>query len=113
MSTIDLSKVYLNVIPEFIDTRLLPSAPSPLKFIIGGATPLIISKIDDLVKPYLGTLKVLGVIDENNKLDIDKANVFINNGFNKSGKFEYMGFLFSKDDGQSFVGLLNKYKDET
>ena len=111
-NTISLDKVFVNVIPEFIDTRLLPSVPSPMKFLIGGATPIVLSKAKNLIEPYVPTLKALEVIDGDNNLDIDKANVFINNGFNASGKFEYMGFIFSKDDGTAFVSLLNKYKDQ-
>lgn len=111
MNTISLDKVKLNVIPEFIDTRLIPSAPSPLKFLIGGAAPLVLSKFDAMLNQYEGILKSVDVLIDNNKLDIDKVNVFLNNGFNTSGNFEYFGFIFSKSDGEAFVSLLNKYKD--
>ena len=111
MNTISLDKVKLNVIPEFIDTRLIPSAPSPLKFLIGGAAPLVLSKFDAMLNQYEGILKSVDVLIDNNKLDIDKVNVFLNNGFNTSGSFEYFVFIFSKSDGEAFVSLLNKYKD--
>ena len=111
-NTISLDKVKLNVIPEFIDTRLLSSAPSPLKFLIGGATPLVLNKFDSIIESYKKPLEMLEILNKDgSNLDIDKANIFINSGFNKSGKFEFGGFIFSKSDGEAFVNLLNKYKD--
>ena len=48
MSVISLSKIQ-NVLPEFIDTRLMPSAPSHIKWILGGSTFIILRRADDLI----------------------------------------------------------------
>lgn len=81
---ISLSKIS-QVLPEFVDTRLMPSAPSTMKWILGGSTFLILHQADTLIGKYLPMLKQVGIVDENNKVDIEVAKGFINSAFDKSG----------------------------
>lgn len=69
---ISLSKIS-QVLPEFVDTRLMPSAPSTMKWILGGSTFLILHQEDILIGKYLPMLKQVGIVDENNKVDIEVA----------------------------------------
>ncbi len=69
---ISLSKIS-QVLPEFVDTRLMPSAPSTMKWILGGSTFLILHQADALIQKYLPMLKQVGIIDESNKLDIEDS----------------------------------------
>ena len=107
---ISLSKLQ-NVIPEFIDTRLMPSAPSGMKWVLGGATFVILRRIDSIVSQYLPMLKTAGIVNDNNQIDIEMAKGFINSAFEKSGRVTVMNFTFDKSDGEAFVSLLDKYKD--
>lgn len=97
---ISLSKIS-QVLPEFVDTRLMPSAPSTMKWILGGSTFLI-----------LPVLHQVGIVDENNKVDIVVARGFINSAFDKSGAVEYFGFKFDKSDGEVLINIMEKYKDD-
>ena len=109
---IDVNKLQ-NILPEFLDTRVIPSAPSVMKFLIGGATPLVLSRLSDMIQLYLPYLKALGIIIEDNgslKFDIDQLKVFLNSGFDKSGKIELYGFLFDKSDGEALINIMEKYK---
>ena len=54
----------------------------------------------------------LGIVDENNKVDIDVAKGFINSAFDKSGTVEYLGFKFDKSDGEALINIMEKYKDD-
>ena len=63
---ISLSKIS-QVLPEFVDTRLMPSAPSTMKWILGGSTFLILHQADTLIGKYLPMLKQVGIVDNNNK----------------------------------------------
>lgn len=65
---ISLSKIS-QVLPEFVDTRLMPSAPSTMKWLLGGSTFLILHQADTLIGKYLPMLKQVGIVDENNKVD--------------------------------------------
>ena len=54
----------------------------------------------------------MGIVDENNKVDIEVAKVFINSAFDKSGTVEYLGFKFDKSDGEALINIMEKYKDD-
>lgn len=108
---ISLSKVS-QVLPEFVDTRLMPSAPSTMKWVLGGGTFLVLHQADTLIGKYLPMLKQVGIVDESNRLDIDVAKGFINSAFDKSGTVEYLGFKFDKSDGEALINIMEKYKDD-
>ena len=101
---ISLSKIS-QVLPEFVDTRLMPSAPSTMKWILGGSTFLVLHQADTLIGKYLPMLKQVGIVDENNKVDIEVAKGFINSAFDKS-------FKFDKSDGEALINIMEKYKDD-
>lgn len=107
---ISLSKIS-QVLPEFVDTRLMPSAPSTMKWLLGGSTFLILHQADTLIGKYLPMLKQVGIVDENNKVDIEVASGFINSAFDKSGTVEYLGFKFDKSDGEALINIMEKYND--
>lgn len=67
---------------------------------------------DTLIGKYLPMLKQIGIVDENNKVDIDVAKGFINSAFDKSGTVEYLGFKFDKSDGEALINIMEKYKDD-
>lgn len=107
---ISLSKLQ-NVIPEFIDTRLMPSAPSGMKWVLGGATFVILRRMDNIVSQYLPMLKTAGIVNDNNQIDIEMTKGFINSAFEKSGRVTVMNFMFDKSDGEALIGILEKYRD--
>ena len=74
-------------------------------------TFLILHRADAILGQYLPMLKQVGLVDEDQKLDIELAKGFINSAFDKSGTVEYLGFKFDKSDGEALVNLLEKYKD--
>lgn len=111
MSVISLSKIQ-NVLPEFVDTRLMPSAPTTMKWILGGSTFLILSRADAIVAQYLPTMKMAGLVNDNNQLDIELTKGFLNTAFEKSGNVTLFGFTFDKSDGEALVGIMEKYKDD-
>lgn len=111
MARISLSKIQ-NVLPEFIDTRLMPSAPTAMKWVLGGSTFLILRQTDTIIAQYLPMMKTAGLVNDQNQLDIELAKGFINSAFEKSGTVPMFGFNFDKSDGEALIGILEKYKDE-
>lgn len=111
MARISLSKIQ-NVLPEFIDTRLMPSAPTAMKWILGGSTFLILRQADTIIAQYLPMMKTAGLVNDQNQLDIELAKGFINSAFEKSGTVPMFGFNFDKSDGEALIGILEKYKYE-
>ena len=108
---ISLSKIS-QVLPEFVDTRLMPTAPSTMKWILGGSTFLVLNQADALIQKYLPMLKQVGIVDENNKVDIPVVDGFLKQAFTKQETIEYFGFKFDKSDGEALINIMEKYKDD-
>lgn len=100
-----------NVFLEFVETKMLPVAPPVVKFMIGGATPLVLKNLDSMIEQYRPILESLGIIDSN-RVDIDKASSFIRSGFDKTTTIQLWQFKFDKQDGEYLIGLMEKYKDD-
>ena len=111
MAVISLSKIQ-NVLPEFIDTRMMPVAPTNIKWVLGGATFLVLGQADALLGKYLPMLKALNLVNDNNQLDIELTKGFINSAFSKSDSLGFYGFTFNKHDGEALIAILEKYKDD-
>lgn len=62
----------------------MPSAPSTMKGILGGSTFLILHQADTLIGKYLPMLKQVGVINENNKVDIEVAKGFTHSNYRRT-----------------------------
>jgi hypothetical protein len=82
--------------------------------LLGGGNQNVVSALqaDTLIGKYLPMLKQVGIVDENNKVDIEVAKGFINSAFDKSGAVEYLGFKFDKSDGEALINIMEKYKDD-
>lgn len=111
MAYISLTKLQ-SVVPEFIDSRLMPSAPPAMKWILGGSTFILLKRADDILNQYTPMLKTMGLVNDKNQLDIELTKGFINSAFDKSGNIAMFGFTFDKYDGEALIGILDKYKDE-
>lgn len=106
---ININKL-VNILPEFVDSRLMPSAPPHVKFLLGGAIPLIISRQSEILNTYGNLLETLGIYNpETNEINISKASAFIRAGFNKTPTVSLLGFTFNGSDGEALISLLNKY----
>jgi hypothetical protein len=110
MARISLNKIQ-NVVPEFVNTRLMPAAPTLVQWVLGGSTVLILQNVDKFMSKYVPMLKEIGLVNEYNQLDIDKAKEFINGGFNATNMISVYGFNLTRDDGDALIGILDRYKD--
>ena len=81
--------------------------------LLGGGNQNVVSALqaDTLIGKYLPMLKQVGIVDENNKVDIEVAKGFINSAFDKSGAVEYLGFKFDKSDGEALINIMEKYAE--
>lgn len=108
---ISLNKLQ-NVLLEFVEAKMLPVAPPIIKFLIGGAVPVVLNKFDEVVNQYRPQLELLGLLTKEGKLDIEKASSFIRGGFSKTESITLYNFKFNKEDGEFLINLTEKYKDD-
>lgn len=71
----------------------------------------MLQNLSSMVEKYLPTLKALGMLDEQGRLDIEKARQVIDAGFSKCEKVPLLGFNFDRTDGEALLGILEKYRD--
>lgn len=110
MAYISLGKVQ-NVLPEFVNTRLLSAAPADMKWLLGGATAVIMLSANKMIAKAMPTLEFLDLVNEHQQLDIEKAKVFLDHAFAASPSVRMLNFTFTRDDGDYLLGLLDRYKD--
>ena len=100
---------------EFIDQRVLTAISGDqqmLKWVIGGASALYLTRLDTVVESYAPMLKSLGVMDESGNIDVDAAELFINSAFSKqeSVRFPVIGvpITFDKSDGDALLQMMKR-----
>ncbi len=114
MSTIGISAVKESL-AEFIDQRVLAAISGDqqmLKWIIGGASALYLTRLDKVVESYAPMLKSIGVMDESRNIDIGAAELFINSAFSKqeSVRLPVLGvpITFDKSDGDALIQIMKR-----
>ena len=110
MSVISLSK-FQQVFIEFVDQRQIPSAPPAMKWLLGGTSFLILRQADSMINQYLPMLRSLGLVNEQNQLDIDLAKGFLNSAFSKSERVTFQGITLDAQEGEALIAIMEKYKD--
>lgn len=109
---VNLSKLP-KVLIDFIDTRLMPNAPSYMQFLLGGSTPLLLSRKDIIVEQLKPLGKSLGIVDTTGtNINVDILEEFLKEGFSKAnGRVYWSGFIFTPEDGDALIALL-KHEEE-
>ena len=111
MSVISLNK-FQQVFIEFVDQRLIPSAPPTMKWLLGGTSFLILRQADSMINEYLPILRSLGLVNENGQLDVELVRGFLSSAFSKSEKITFKGITFDAQEGEALIAIMEKYKDE-
>lgn len=114
MVSIDTQKVQM-ALADFLDQRVLTALDqtSPYRWILGGASTIALSRVENLIKTYSPLLKSLGVLDETGNIILNVVETFVTSAFQKqsSVKLPILGipFTFTKDDGEALITLLKQY----
>lgn len=114
MATMDMSQVP-QALADFLDQRVLTALPdaSPYRWIIGGASTIVLAKFSNLVKAYAPLLKTLGILDANGLLVIEMVEQFLNSAFEKQQTLRLpligVPFKFDKSDGQYLIEALKRH----
>ena len=88
------------VVQEFVTSHIMPRAPTALsKFGIGIITPYLANCFSNAVSNYEPILKTLGVLDDADRIDLDKAKEAAMNALtNAGGKVMVSGYSADADD---------------
>lgn len=96
---------------EFITTVVMPKAPTGLlKFGIGFVSPYIRDAVAVRVEQSLPTLKMLGIVTEEGKVDLDRATAAASAALEKAGgKVELSGYIMDKADIDALLEIAKRH----
>lgn len=99
------------IVSEFVTTVVMPKAPTGLmKFGIGFVSPYIRDAVAARVNQHMPTLKMLGIVTDESKVDLDRATAAANAALEKAGgKVELSGYIMDKTDIDALLEIANKY----
>lgn len=98
-------------VPIFISQRLEAGAPAHIRWLLGGATFLIDSQFNNIMKRFSPLLLLSGIATQdgdNLTLDVDKLKDFLNASFTKQPSVDFMGFKFNQEDANALCRILEE-----
>lgn len=101
---ISLDKVP-EIFGEFLDSRLIPNSPQHIKWLLGGMSYVFATGYTKFVP----LAKTLGLVTENNEVNLNVAKGILKAAFEKQPTVEYYGFKFDKSDGDALINIMEKY----
>lgn len=113
MNTVEITDVQ-DALADFIDQRVLSEIgdSSVAKWMFGGASALLLTKLESMVDDYAPVLKSMGILTEDKEIDLGATEVFINSAFDKQEvvKMPLFGitFSFDKSDGDALITALKR-----
>lgn len=94
---------------EFIDTRLIPNAPSTVKWLLGGASFIVASRYTEAIP----LMKTMGLVDASTgAINLEMVKGALKAAFEKQPVVEYYGFNFDKADGEALISIMEKYNEQ-
>lgn len=98
------------IVAEFVTTVVMPKAPTGLmKFGIGFVSPYIRDAVAARVDQYMPTLKMLGIVTEEGKVDLDRATAAASAALETGGKVELSGYIMDKADIDALLEIAKKF----
>ena len=95
---------------NYINNEIAIKAQGPMKFIIYTGMALGTPKLEEMFIQYKGhpIIKALGIIGEDDEIDIDKLYTAMKKAISKVDTFEYMGIRFNERDVDSLYNYIRK-----
>ena len=92
---------------NYVQTEIVNKAEGPMKFVIYTSVALVSPKLDEMFEQYKNhpVVTALGIIKNNDEIDVEILYRAMKDSINKLGRFEFMGIIFSPQD----VDLLYKH----
>lgn len=85
---------------EYVHHEIINKAQGTNKFLLCTGLALITPKLDEMYQQYKEhtLIKSLGIIQDNDNIDVDKLYSAMKQAINNVGKFEFMGIIFDNND---------------
>lgn len=97
------------VLTDYISQEVLPKAAGANALFLGVGSGLVLRKLTASIEAKLPILKGLGLVDEQNRIDIEAFNEELTKTLSKTGSVNIMGYLFDTADAESLFRIAQKY----
>lgn len=108
-----------SVIGDFLDQRVMPvlqETNSQTSWLLGGASALVLMRLEHVIKDYVPMLQSVGILDEKLNVDYNNTKLFIDNAFRTQPTVTMdlwrIPIKFDKSDGDALLSLMDQHKEQ-
>lgn len=105
------TQVLPQIAAEYLSEVILPKVPTPLaQFGLGFALPYLGNAVQTRVATMMPALTMLGVVDANGKIDLDKAKTAALGALEKAGgKLPIAGYVADRTDIEALYTIAQRH----
>lgn len=99
------------IVSDFIDQVLMPAAQRAggmIPFTVGVVSGYVLRNVDGMVKQHINVAKSLGIVDNDNMIDVDMAYEVLSDSLSKSPLI-IANYKFAQDDLDTLHDIMLKY----
>lgn len=97
------------VLADFLSQEVLPKAAGGAGLVIGVAGGMALRRIDPLIEANLPTLKALGIVDDQNRIDVEALHEEARKTLAQSGNVNLFGYIVDQADADALLSIAKKY----
>lgn len=97
------------VLADFLSQEVLPKAAGGAGLILGVASGMALRKVDPMIEANLPMLKTLGIVDEQNRVDLEVLHEELNKTLASVGRVNLFGYLVDSADAEALISIAKKY----
>lgn len=97
------------VLTDFLSQEVLPKATGGAGLLLGVGAGMALRRMDTLLESYLPTLKTLGIVDDENRIDLEAIYEEATKTLASRGSVNIMGYLFDQADVEALLSIAKKY----
>lgn len=101
-----------NVIVSFVEQDLLPKGTNPQRWLTVFVVTGMVKQAQVLVEQHKDTLKMIGVLNDQNEVNVEELRDLALEAFSKSGPVEIAGIIFDKEDVPVMYEIAKKFSKE-
>lgn len=101
-----------NVIVSFVEQDLLPKGNNPQRWLTVFIVTGMVKQTQSLVEKHRDMLKMIGVLNDEDELNVEVLRDLALEAFNKSGPIEIGGIVFDKEDVSTMYDIAKKFSKE-
>lgn len=98
-----------DVLATYIDQEIIPQSLGFQKLVAAMVGITLVKNTEATIGQYKDFLRMLDILDEKDRIDIDAARALARASFQKTGAVTALGVTFNEDDVDSLYALAKKH----